>query len=537
MTNFKVTKSIFYQFLILMLVAVVFELINKGYVSSTLYNTIENTLFSMVLISPIYFIYNRKIQLLYSVLIYLLFAFFIYFEAVYFYLFETYLSASSIFVALDSNNTEALEFFKFYVDYKVIIFSILMLIVSVVSVLKFKSILSHFQKVSNGTLVQISIYILTVLMFLKFSTLIVYNFPYLMLKSTLEYSIESSKLGSYQTNKLGDFTNVSRPIQQDDEVYVLILGESTTRSHFGLYDYYRSTTPYLELLKEDLERYNDVISPHVYSIASLTKILTLGNYEDPNQISNGSIIQLANTANFETSWLSNQRPIGPYESLITKISLSSNKLKFLATTVAYHNNVLDQDLLPELDSVLSDNENSKKFIVIHLMGTHLNYVNRFTDSFNQFTDEPQANFKSVENFQKINNYDNAVLYTDYIVSEIIKRIKSLNTKSFVVYLSDHGEELFKDYNMAGHNEDIATKDMFDVPFLLWQSDKYKAQKKLTIDVDRPYMLDDLFHSLADLLAISAQEVDLSRSLFNQNFKNRKRIILKSSDYDVYFNSN
>ena len=304
-----------------------------------------------------------------------------------------------------------------------------------------------------------------------------------------------------------------------------------------MYDYYRSTTPYLELLKEDLERYNDVISPHVYSIASLTKILTLGNYEDPNQISNGSIIQLANTANFETSWLSNQRPIGPYESLITKISLSSNKLKFLATTVAYHNNVLDQDLLPELDSVLSDNENSKKFIVIHLMGTHLNYVNRFTDSFNQFTDEPQANFKSVENFQKINNYDNAVLYTDYIVSEIIKRIKSLNTKSFVVYLSDHGEELFKDYNMAGHNEDIATKDMFDVPFLLWQSDKYKAQKKLTIDVDRPYMLDDLFHSLADLLAISAQEVDLSRSLFNQNFKNRKRIILKSSDYDVYFNSN
>ena len=157
MTNFKVTKSIFYQFLILMLVAVVFELINKGFVSSTLYNTIENTLFSMVLISPIYFIYNRKIQLLYSVLIYLLFAFFIYFEAVYFYLFETYLSASSIFVALDSNNTEALEFFKFYVDYKVIIFSILMLIVSVVSVLKFKSILSHFQKVSNGTLVQMEL--------------------------------------------------------------------------------------------------------------------------------------------------------------------------------------------------------------------------------------------------------------------------------------------------------------------------------------------------------------------------------------------
>ena len=171
------------------------------------------------------------------------------------------------------------------------------------------------------------------------------------------------------------------------------------------------------------------------------------------------------------------------------------------------------------------------------MGTHLNYENRFTDSFNQFIDTPQASFKSNNNFKKINDYDNAVLYTDYVISEIIKKIKSLNTKSFVLYLSDHGEELFKDYNMAGHNEDIATKDMFDVPFLLWQSEKYKAQKKLSIDVNRSYMLDDLFHSLADLLSISAKEVDLSRSLFNQNFKNRKRFILESRDYDVFFNSN
>jgi heptose-I-phosphate ethanolaminephosphotransferase len=54
-------------------------------------------------------------------------------------------------------------------------------------------------------------------------------------------------------------------------------------------------------------------------------------------------------------------------------------------------------------------------------------------------------------------------------------------------------------------------------------------------VDRPYMLDDLFHSLANLLEISAQEVDLERSIFSSKFKNRKRIILKNSEYDTYFN--
>lgn len=49
------------------------------------------------------------------------------------------------------------------------------------------------------------------------------------------------------------------------------------------------------------------------------------------------------------------------------------------------------------------------------------------------------------------------------------------------------------------------------------------------------MLDDLFHSLADLLEISAQEVDVERSIFSSKFNNRKRIILENLEYDTYFN--
>jgi len=77
--------------------------------------------------------------------------------------------------------------------------------------------------------------------------------------------------------------------------------------------------------------------------------------------------------------------------------------------------------------------------------------------------------------------------------------------------------------------------MYDVPFLLWQSEDYKNQKQLTVDVNRPYMLDDLFHSISDLLEITAKEVDLERSIFNTEFKSRKRIIMESSQYETYFN--
>ena len=54
----------------------------------------------------------------------------------------------------------------------------------------------------------------------------------------------------------------------------------------------------------------------------------------------------------------------------------------------------------------------------------------------------------------------------------------------MLFLSDHGEEVYKDRNMAGHNEAIPTKDMFDIPFMLWRSDKYKHDKMLSINFDR-----------------------------------------------------
>ena len=73
MTNFKIIKKIFYQFLIPVFVAVVFELINKGYEVSTVYNFIENSLFSMILVSPVNFIVNRKLHLWYITLTFLVF--------------------------------------------------------------------------------------------------------------------------------------------------------------------------------------------------------------------------------------------------------------------------------------------------------------------------------------------------------------------------------------------------------------------------------------------------------------------------------
>jgi heptose-I-phosphate ethanolaminephosphotransferase len=301
----------------------------------------------------------------------------------------------------------------------------------------------------------------------------------------------------------------------------------------GIYDYYRQTTPELYKIKDELLIYNDVISPHAYSIGALTKILTLANYENPDKTDAGSIIQLINKAGFDTYWLSNQRPVGPYESIITKISLSSKHNKFITTTIAGNNKVLDGNLIDEFDNVINK-EGTKKVIFLHLLGTHHHYKNRYPEEFNKFSDVPITNFNSEENHEIINHYDNAILYNDYLINKVIKKVDSAQSRSFVLYFSDHGEEMFDNIDLSGHNEDVYSKNMFDIPFFLWRSKKYKQTKNIKFNKNRKYMIDDMFYGISDLLDIKARETDSSRSIFNTYFANRKRIIKDTIDYDTYF---
>jgi len=534
MQGTKVNFKLLYLFVVPMVLAFLFESIFKSFSLNIIYNFLENLLFSILLICPLYFISNPKLGKFYFIITFLFFCFCTYFETAYYYLFNTYISPSSIFVVLDTNLDEAKEFVGFYMDLPLLIFTVVFFFIAFKVIFKQKKDLRLTFQRNRKNMIKVIAVVTGILLCLKITTLIVFNLPYLLVKSTIEYHAESEIIGNYKENKTGNFQAVSRPDSDEDELYVIIIGESTNRSHFGLYGYYRQTTPELNQLKNELLVYNDVISPHAYSIGALTKILTLSNYESPNKANAGSIIQLANKAGFDTYWLSNQRPIGQFESLITKISLSSDYQKFITTTVAGRSKVLDGDLFEEFYNTLDNLKSKKNVIFVHMMGTHHEYENRYPSDFNKFTDKPKSNFTSRESTQKINTYDNAILYNDSLIADAIKKVKLMNAKSFVLYFSDHGEEMFEDLDMAGHNEDIYSKSMFDVPFVLWQSSNYKLEKSIDFEPERKYMLDDLIYSLADLLGIRANEIDSTRSIFNMHFKERKRIIKDTLDYDSFF---
>ena len=532
---FNKFKLLFFNYLAVIIAALVLVLFHSNFEGEIALNCIENALFAVILISISFLMRNNKFRRIYGQLAFIGFSLTMIFETLYYLLFKVFISPSTLYLFFDTNTNESIEFIQSYIGGFEIFSTLALLAVSLFCFKRLKNQYASFGVVSVKLSLKIVLLIGITLGYLKWSTHIIYNLPYLSIKSFIEYSRVSKQLDVYTLDEHGLFEDASSSLgQQNEGVYVLILGESTARSHMGLYGYERQTTPRLNSISNSLWTFNDVISPNTHTIESVTKMLTRGNYENLDLTSKGSIIQLANAAGFKTIWLSNQRPVGVHESLVTKIARSAAEVRFMTTMHGRHNRILDQDLLPELDAILDTPSNQPKFIIVHLSGTHMLYENRYPEDEQVFLDTPNIAYKSYDNYRTVNHYDNAVLYTDFIINNIIQKIKGLETKSTVLYLSDHGEELFQDADFSGHNEDVATKSMYDIPFFLWQSDIYKKDKSLTFHANRKYMADDFFHTMAHVLQISSTMVDTTRSIFSKSFKIRPRLVLTGQDYDTLF---
>lgn len=459
------------------------------------------------------------------------------------YLYGNFFSETSFYVLMETNKYEVGSYFSTYLDTPLIVVFVLMSIVVIISaglMVKYynsgdRFLFSKFNLPFLKITIDYRFLLLTTFMtFLAYSILNTTR-PFYFLPFTIAkgYSHYKSDLASYQklgNEKLGgQFTNVQH--LNEKEVYVLVIGESTSRNHMGLYGYYRQTNPLLNKIKDDLIVFNDVISPNSSTIASLSKVLTLGNHENPDGRFKGSLIQLFNKAGFKTYWISAQKTSGINATFVTGISNSSDEQYFVSS---YGHPPLDEELLKPLDKALNDNDN-KKLIILHLLGTHASYKKRYPKSFEHFTDQPFSKFKHEKAYYYINKYDNAVLYNDYVLNKIIQKLRKQAISSSLIYFSDHGEEVYTSLNLKGHWEGNKSKPMYDIPFLIWFSkDSFKKSKNLVFDVTRKYSIENLIHTLADLAEIEFQEFEPKNSLLNANFENKNRMISSETNYDEIF---
>ncbi|EKF7680890.1 phosphoethanolamine transferase CptA [Salmonella enterica subsp. enterica serovar Infantis] len=314
---------------------------------------------------------------------------------------------------------------------------------------------------------------------------------------------------------------------------VLVIGESTQRGRMSLYGYPRETTPELDALhKTDpgLTVFNNVVTSRPYTIEILQQALTFADEKNPDwYLTKPSLMNMMKQAGYKTFWITNQQTMTARNTMLTVFSKQTDKQFYMNQQRTQSAREYDSNVLAPFKAVLADPA-PKKFIIVHLLGTHIKYKFRYPENQGKFdgkTDHVPPGLSSDE-LESYNDYDNANLYNDYVVASLIKDYKATDPNGFLLYFSDHGEEVYDTppHKTQGRNEDSPTRHMYTVPFLLWTSEKWQAAhpRDFSQDVDRKYSSSELIHTWSDLAGLTYDGYDPTRSITNPQFKETTRWI-------------
>lgn len=323
-------------------------------------------------------------------------------------------------------------------------------------------------------------------------------------------------------------------------IIVLVIGETSRPDHWQLFGYSRETTPRLKA-RHDLLAFNNVTTPWAWTRMSVPLILTQKPPETFSAVfSEPSFISAFNEAGFNTYWLSTQNVSGLHENTTSSYAHEAINKRFINPSSYKDMGALDTSLLPILEEALSTQEAQGKLLVLHTLGSHFNYTNRYPGEFRKFLpDRPLEGSLSLHMPEQqemlVNSYDNSILMTDYLLSETIRILEKTQQPAALVYLSDHGENLRDEgCQITGHGQE--TEHDFRIPLLFWASKEYiaaypekiSAAKRKSASLLQSTMI---FPSILDLADITLARKTIECSIFSNCTSKKKRWVFAGGGLD------
>lgn len=336
-------------------------------------------------------------------------------------------------------------------------------------------------------------------------------------------SIEQNLLTLNKIPPLANLTEVPKTLPT---TVVIVIGESTTRTHMSLYGYPRNTNPKLSSIKDNLVTFDNVFSSRPTTIESLEQVLTFANQQHPDDYkTTPSIINMMKQAGYKTYWITNQQTMTKRNTMLTTFAKQADEQVFLNNARQQNSYSFDGKVLAPFAEKLA-NQDEKKLIIVHLLGTHMKYIYRYPDAYNYFKDNSgvqPALAADADKVQWVNEYDNAIRYNDHVLYELIDQLKKAEQQqqSLLVYFSDHGEDVYETapHDFKGRNEGKPTYPMYAVPFMVWHSGNWELADRLADPAirNRQYDNADFIYTWSDLLGLTYDDYLDDESILSKNF--------------------
>ena len=309
-------------------------------------------------------------------------------------------------------------------------------------------------------------------------------------------------------------------------IYFLVIGESQNTLRMSAYGYKLKTTPWLDSMKNNpnLLLFQHAYACQVQTVPALSYALTAKNQYNSIKLEQAvSLIDVAKAAGYQTVWLSNQVRFGGWGTPVTVIAEEADQKIWINS---HQGNTLDTEYYDgELINRLQDIKRSDKMlIVVHLMGNHISYHSRYPAEFDKFKDEG-----------KRSEYDNSILYNDYVMQQLIDKVSQWPEFQGLLYFSDHGESVEQE---RGHNPDRFVFEMAYIPMYMYFSPAYISANEKTFRVlqasQAQYFTNDLiFNTMLGIMDIRNEafyeaENDLASPAYNGDVNRLKTLYGKRS---------
>jgi glucan phosphoethanolaminetransferase (alkaline phosphatase superfamily) len=255
---------------------------------------------------------------------------------------------------------------------------------------------------------------------------------------------------------------------------------------------------------------------------SVPIILTRATAEDFDVLyTSKGVIAAADEAGWSTVFISNEPRNHSFNDFIGE---QAQEVRFQRDSL--HGSPMDNLLIPLLHETLEKHKGERLFMVIHTYGSHPTYSERYTREEAYF--KPDLAVKPTAENRKIitNAYDNSIRMTDGILSAFIAELDSTGCPAAMLYISDHGEDLYDDARkMYMHASPYPSYYQLHVPLICWTSDSYNAlhEDRVGMMASRqqdPLQSDCVYPTLLSLMGIKCNYGQTHLSLADANYKKK-----------------
>jgi heptose-I-phosphate ethanolaminephosphotransferase len=306
--------------------------------------------------------------------------------------------------------------------------------------------------------------------------LLVINIIYKNLKKHIfvMYCIDSINK-AFQISFLNPFNLKAVELNQQEnskaETIVIVIGESSSKSHYSLFGYKNNLTNPLLQQRTDLFKFNNVFSVGPNTQPNVKTLLS-GKIADSQDSLPNDLISVSKKIGYTSYYIDNNK-FARYDPLVALAKRSdfywnlngvakTEDHVFLDSHLAF-----DEEITPYFERVLKEKVD-KKLIILHMSGSHPAQYKRYPKKWNQLH----------------HLYDNSILYSDYVINSWINLFSTYSNhkNTAFIMISDHGVEFPADCDPEvkgieglksfGANDHYLSS--IAVPLIAWFSPQFKT---------------------------------------------------------------